>query len=87
MTTSTTGTSTRTPFQWTATADEILAKVKLAHFNIVADVIVADAVDSYALATQIQLYRSAAQIGLTQISARSSTVVKKHNALTARLLD
>ena len=47
----------------------------------------ADGIDSYALAKQTQLYRSAAQIGLTQTSARSSTVMKKHNALARRLLD
>jgi hypothetical protein len=42
----------------------------------------ADAIDLYALDKQIQLYRSAAQIGLTQTSARSSKVMKKHNAPT-----
>ncbi len=43
--------------------------------------------DVDALNTQIQLYRSAAQIGLTQTAARSDTVTKKHNALARRLLD
>jgi transposase len=47
----------------------------------------AEAIDPYALDKQIQLYRSAAQIGMTQTSARSSTVMKKHNALARRLLD
>ena len=47
----------------------------------------AEAIDPYALDKQIQLYRSAAQIGMIQTSARSSTVMKKHNALARRLLD
>jgi transposase len=45
------------------------------------------AVDPAALDTQVQLYRSAAQIGLTQTAARSSTMMRKHNALARRLLD
>ena len=36
---------------------------------------------------QVQLYRSAAQIGLTQTAARSGKVMRKHNALARRLLD
>jgi transposase len=47
----------------------------------------ADAIDPNALDTQIQLYRSAAQIGRTQTSARSSKVMRKHHALARRLLD
>jgi len=47
----------------------------------------ADALDPHALDTQIQLYRSAAQIGATQTAARSGTVMKKHHALARRLLD
>ena len=35
----------------------------------------------------MQLYRSAAQIGLTQTSPRANKVMKKHNALARRLLD
>src|SRR4051794_40937195 len=47
----------------------------------------ADAVDPDALANQVQLYRSAAQIGLTQTAARSGTVMRKHHALARRLRD
>ncbi|MGH3449601.1 MAG: IS66 family transposase [Haloechinothrix sp.] len=47
----------------------------------------AGTVDADAPHTQIQLYRSAAQIGLTQTTARSDKMMKKHNALTRRLLD
>jgi transposase len=43
--------------------------------------------DQDALSEQVQLYRSAAQIGITQTAARSSKVIKKHNALACSLLD
>jgi hypothetical protein len=43
--------------------------------------------DADALSTQVQLYHSAAQIGITDTAARSDTVMKKHNALARRLLD
>ena len=38
-------------------------------------------------AKQVQLYRSAAQIGITQTAARTDKVMRKHNALARRLLD
>jgi transposase len=67
----------------TQAADALVAMQKL-----VADATAASAaVDSYALHRQIQLYRSAAQIGLTQTSTRSSTAMKKHHALARRLLN
>jgi transposase len=44
-------------------------------------------VDADALDKQVQLYRSAAQIGITQTAARSSKMMSKHNALARRLLD
>lgn len=47
----------------------------------------ADTIAADALATQVQLYRSAAQLGLTATAARSDTVMKKHNALARRLID
>lgn len=47
----------------------------------------ADTIDPDALDTQVRLYRSAAQIGMTQTSARCGKVMKKHNALARRLLD
>jgi transposase len=43
--------------------------------------------DTDALGKQVQLYRSAAQIGITQTAARTSPVMRKHNALAHRLLD
>jgi hypothetical protein len=43
--------------------------------------------DPESLAEQVQLYRSAARIGLTDIAARSDPIMKKHNALARRLLD
>ena len=46
-----------------------------------------DTVDPDALANQVQLYRSAAQIGVTQTAARTGKVMRKHNALARRLLD
>jgi transposase len=46
-----------------------------------------DAVDADALDRQVRLYRSAAQIGITQTAPRSDKVMQKHNALARRLLD
>jgi transposase len=37
--------------------------------------------------THIQLYRSAAQAGITQPAARRDAVMKKHHALARRLID
>jgi transposase-like protein len=48
---------------------------------------VADTVDADALTTQIQRYRSAAHIGITQTAARTDNVMRKHNTLARRLLD
>jgi transposase len=45
------------------------------------------AADPVALATQIRLFRSAALAGASQTAARSSALMKKHNALARRLLD
>jgi Transposase IS66 family. len=65
-------------------ADALVAMQKLVTEAIAAD---ADAVDAEALDKQVKLYRSAVQIGITQTAARSSKVMKKHNALARRLLD
>jgi transposase len=46
-----------------------------------------DSVDPAALAEQIRLYRSAAQLGVNQTAARSSKLMRAHNALARRLLD
>jgi transposase len=40
-----------------------------------------------ALATQINRYRSAAQMGITQTAQRSDAVMRKHHALARRLID
>jgi transposase len=70
---------------WAAqAADALVAMQKLVAEAIAAG---ADAVDPQVLDEQVRLYRSAAQIGITQTAARSSKVMKKHNALAHRLLD
>jgi transposase len=65
-------------------ADALVAMQKL-----VADAIAAGAkaLDPDALATQIQRYHAAAQLGITQTAARSDAVMKKHHALARRLLE
>jgi transposase len=68
----------------TQAADALIAMQKLVGEAITAG---ADAIDPDALDKQVQLYRSAARIGLTQTAARSSTVMKKHHALARRLRD
>jgi transposase len=57
--------------------------------TLVAEAITAgtDTVDTDALNTHIQLYRSAAQIGIPQTAARRDAVMKKDNALARRLID
>jgi transposase len=47
----------------------------------------AGGIDSDALAAQVHLYRSAAQLAITRTAARSDAVMKKHNALARRLID
>ena len=44
-------------------------------------------IDPDALSSHIRLYRSAAQIGVTETAARSDKLMKKHNALARRLLE
>jgi transposase len=68
----------------TQTADALVAMQKLVGQAVTAG---ADTLDSDALDTQTQLYRSAVQIGLTQTAARSDKVMRKHNALARRLRD
>ncbi len=46
-----------------------------------------DAVEPAALAAQVAAYRSAAVIGVNQTAARSSTLMRKHNASAHRLID
>ena len=66
----------------TQAADALVAMQKLVIEAIAAG---ADALDPDALAEQVQLYRSAVQIGITQTAPRSTKVMKKHNALARRL--
>jgi len=70
---------------WASQAAEALVALQ----QLVTEAIAAGAqtLDPDALGTQIQLYRSAAQIGLTQTAARSDTMMNKHNALARRLID
>lgn len=74
-----------TEWCWAVQAGDALVAMQ----TLVAEAITAGTgtVDPHALDTQIQLYRSAAQIGATQTAARSSTVMRKHHALARRLLD
>jgi transposase len=69
---------------WATQAGDALAMMQ----KLVADAYAAgqDSVDPEALATQVQLYRCAAQIGVTATAARSDTLMRKHNALARRLL-
>ena len=68
----------------TQAGDALVAMQKLVAEAIATS---ADTIDPDALDTQVQLYRSAAQIGRTQTSARSTKLMRKHNALARRLLD
>jgi transposase len=68
----------------TQAGDALVALQKLVGEAIAAG---ADAVDPDALDKQLQLYRSAAQIGLSATAARSTKVMRKHHALARRLLD
>jgi transposase len=73
-----------TDWCWADQAADALVAIQ----KLVTDAITADTgADVDALDKQVQLYRSAAQIGITQTAARSSTVMRKHNALAHRLLN
>ena len=70
---------------WATQAADALVTMQ----QLVADATAAgaEAIDPHALDKQIHLYRSAAQIGATQTSARADKVMSKHHALARRLLD
>ena len=70
---------------WAGQAADALVAIQ----NLVADAVAAGAstLDEDALATQLQLYRCAAQIGITETAARGDTITKRHNALARRLID
>ena len=66
------------------TADALVNMQQLVSKAIAAG---ADTVEAQALDQQVQRYRSAVQIGLTQTAARSDPVMTKHHALARRLRD
>jgi transposase-like protein len=70
---------------WAAQAADALVALQ----TLVAEAIAAgaNALDPDALDEQVRLYRSAAQIAITQTAARSGKVMNKHNALAHRLLN
>lgn len=68
----------------TQAADALVTMQKLVAEAIAAG---ATAVGPDALATQIHRYRSAAQVGISQNTAWSDAVMKKHHALARRLID
>ncbi len=68
----------------TQAADALVGMQKLVSEAIEQD---RDAVEPAALAAQIAAYRSAAVIGINQTAARSSKLMRKHNALAHRLID
>lgn len=77
-------TAPETTWCWASqVSDALVAMQKLVTEAITA----AQAIDPAALATQIYHYRSAAQIGINQITARSDVVMKRHNALARRLIE
>jgi len=67
---------------WATQAAEVLVQMQ----KLVDQAVIAgqEAVDPAALAEQIHRYRSAAQISLTATAARSSKLMKSHNALARR---
>jgi transposase len=73
------------PWCWAIqTADTLVAMHHLVTEALTAD---ATSVNAEALSRQIQLYRSAVQIGISQTAARSDAVMRKHNTLARRLRD
>jgi transposase len=73
-----------TQWCWASQAADALVALQ----KLVADAIATgDHLDPDALGEQVALYRSAAQIGVTQTAARTDKVMAKHNALARRLLD
>jgi len=76
------------PEQWcwaTQAADALVETQKLVAAAAAAEH--TTSVDPAALATQVHRYRSAAQLGLTATAARTTKLMRTHNALARRLLD
>jgi transposase len=63
------------------------ALVAMQHLADEANAAGADVIDPDNLAKQVRLYRSAAQIGITETAPRSDKIMRKHNALARRLRD
>jgi transposase len=73
-----------TDWCWATQAGDALVAMQ----KLVAEATAAGAaVDPDTQDTQVQLYRSAAQIGLTQTAARTGKLMRKHHALARRLRD
>ena len=70
---------------WATQAAEALGTMQ----KLVAEAVAASqtTLDPAALAEQIHHYRSAVQIGISQTAARSTALMRKHNALAHRLAD
>jgi len=70
---------------WATQAADALVAIQ----ELVAEAAAAEqtSVDPAALAEQIHRYRSAAQLGITATAARSTKLMKTHNALARRLLN
>jgi transposase len=73
--------------QWCWANQAADALVAMQRLVVEAIAVGAEAVDSDALNKQIQFYRSAVQVGITENAARSDAVMKRHNALARRLID
>jgi hypothetical protein len=73
--------------QWCWANQAANSLVDMQHLVAQAIAAGADTINADALTRQVQLYRSATQIGITQTAARSDAVMKRHNALARRLLD
>ena len=73
-----------TDWCWATQAGDALVAMQ----KLVAEAVAAGAaVDPDALDKQVQLYRSAALIGLTQTAPRTGKLMRKHHALARRLRD
>jgi transposase len=68
----------------TQAADALVAMQRLVTQAVTAG---AESVEGDALTEQVELYRSAVQIGINQTAGRTSETMKKHNALARRLRD
>jgi transposase len=80
-------TDTTAPDQWSWADQAADALVAMQELVAKAIATAADTVNPDILTEQLQLYRSAAQIGLSRTAARSDALMRKHHALARRLLD